>query len=167
MTIPFPEGPPRAGRVVVVHRRPDGSAARVGTIAAVEGWTKGGHGHGYIRVTGLQLARVEMREGTADARPLAEPRLDQATEALARASVALRRYMAARAEAGEGGDVHVDLSASPITAANQVASLLRVTWPEIQDVLEAGDVIDRLHRGAIILERETTLLRAVMGRSDR
>lgn len=167
MTLPFPEGPPRTERVVVVHLRPDGSAAGVGTIAEVDGWSEGEHGHGYIRVTGLHLARVEMHEGAADARPLPEPRLDHATEELARVSVALRRYMAARAEAGEGGDVHVDLSPSPITAANQVASLLGVTWPEIQDVLEAGDAVDRLHRSAIILERETTLLRAVMGRSDR
>jgi hypothetical protein len=165
MTIPCPEGPPVTGTVVVVHRRPDGGTARVGTVAEVDGWASRGRSHGYARVTGLYLARVDMHDGTADARPIAEPRLDEAAEELTRVTVALRRYMAARAEAGEGGDVHVALSSSPITAANQVASLLRVTWPEIQDVLEAGDVVDRLHRSAIILEREATLLRAVMGRS--
>jgi hypothetical protein len=165
MTLPYREGPPEGDRVVVVHRRVDGSPATVGTVAAVDAWAPGDHGHSYITVTGLHLARVAVAAGTSDTHPLVEDRLDEAQRQLDRVSVGLRRYMAAQAEAGEGGDVHVALSPSPIIAANQVASLLRVTWPEIQEVLEAGDAVDRLRRSEMIIERETTLLRAVMGRS--
>jgi hypothetical protein len=161
---PMPGG---AERVVVVHRRPDGASATVGTVARVDGSTESRVHTGYLTVTGLHLAGVEFHGDAARVAPLREDRTEQAAALLGSLRRSVRRYMVVRAEAGEGGDIHLDLSADPVVASNQVASLLRVTWPEVQEVLEAGDAVDRLRRGAQVLERETALLEAVLGRSDR
>jgi Lon protease-like protein len=156
-------------RVVVVHRSRDRGVADIGTVARVEESRPAGEGTILLTVTGLHLAGVRRTIGSAEVDPidLIDPADGvDAHPLVERAAAGLRAYMAARAEAGEGGDVHVTLSRDAVEASNQVASHLRVTWPEIQEILEAGDAHARLRRGSAILERETHLIRAVMGRSD-
>jgi hypothetical protein len=51
-----------------------------------------------------------------------------------------------------------------VAASHEVASHLRISWPEIQEILEAGDAAARLRLEARVLERETLLLRAILGR---
>jgi|GEM_PF-3726997 len=77
--------------------------------------------------------------------------------------VLLRRYHAMLAEHGERADIGVELPAEPEAAAYRVASLLRISAPERQYLLEAETTQDRLERVVAVLRRETELLRRTMG----
>jgi Lon protease-like protein len=152
--------------VVVVHSSRDRGVAAVGTVATVDETRATGGDTTLLTVTGLYLAAVRHNGDSAAVEPIDREDAPEASSAISAAASALRAYMAARSEAGEGGDVHATLSGDPVAASNQVASHLRISWPEIQEILEAGDACARLERGSAVLERETELLRAVMGRSD-
>jgi len=78
---------------------------------------------------------------------------------------ALRRYLVVSAESGHGGDVHFELSPDPAAASYQVASLLRLSSPERQDLLELPTARRRLEREERLLQREVELLERVMGAS--
>jgi hypothetical protein len=41
---------------------------------------------------------------------------------------------------------------------------LRISWPEVQELLEAGSAADRLRRAQAVLDREAELLRRLLGR---
>ena len=154
--------------VVVVHRDGSGRLRRVGTEAVVEGLHHASVQTALVALFGTALVTVErVEEGDARVHRVDEPPLEPDPELLAAAERSLRRYMAARSEAGEGGAVHVTLSPDPVAASHEVASHLRISWSEIQDIFEAGDAEARLRREVLVLDRETDLLRAVMGRSDR
>ena len=148
-------------RVVVVFDRGDGSIGRIGTAATIRAIDRRDLGL-VVDVVGESL--VTVARDTWEIAPLEPgPRPPQAL--LLEAQAALRSYMAARAEAGMGGDVHVELAPDPVTASHQVASHLEISWPEVQDILEAGDAAERLRREIQVLRRETSLLRVVLGRS--
>ncbi len=151
-------------RVVVVYRHPGESAARIGALATVTAARTYGFGGTMLDVVGECLV-ARRSEGTETAVDPVDGAPDAAPLLVRRARQELRRYMAARAEAGKGGDVHVDLPDDPVAASHRVASLLEVTWPELQDVLEAGDAAARLEREIRVLARETGLLRAVLART--
>lgn len=153
--------------VVVIHTSRERGVAAVGTVATVDEARATADDAALLTVTGLYLASVHCSGDSAAVAPIDREDAPEASSLISAAAAGLRAYMAARSEAGEGGDVHATLSDDPVTASNQVASQLRVTWPEIQEILEAGDASARLERGSAILERETELLRAVMGRSDQ
>ncbi len=75
----------------------------------------------------------------------------------------LRRYLAASAESGRGGDVTFVPSSNPAVVSFQVASLVRLTSPERQDLLELA-LEERLRREVSLLRRETELLIRLMGK---
>ncbi len=75
----------------------------------------------------------------------------------------VRRYHAVLAEHGEKADIGIDLPREPEAAAYRVASLLRISAPERQFLLEAETTQDRLERVVAALRRETELLRRTMG----
>ncbi len=74
----------------------------------------------------------------------------------------LRRYLAVSAESGVGGDVLLDIAADPVALSYQVASVVRLSTPERQELLElpAGE---RLLRELRLLTREIDLLERIMG----
>ncbi len=78
---------------------------------------------------------------------------------------ALQRYMVVSAEAGQGGDVHFELSSDPVTASYQVASAMRLVNPERQDLLELPTARSRLERERALLGREVDLLERLMQES--
>lgn len=84
--------------------------------------------------------------------------------ALRDAAVArLMRYLAARAEWGGEGNISVDIPSEPSPASYRVASLMELSHPERQDLLQAG-LAERFERVTLLLERETELLTRTMGR---
>ena len=76
---------------------------------------------------------------------------------------ALRRYLAVLAESGRPADISVELSPNPAMASYQVASLLRLSSPEIQELMETDGVEARVEREVRLLELETELLQRTMG----
>lgn len=152
-------------RVVVVLIQPDGTLGKVGTRARVEGLADEYDDSVTIDLIGESLVSIARAGDRANVEPI--DRLPPSRQDLVTAAgKALRRYMAARAESGHGGDVHLVIGPDPVTASHQVASYLEISWPEVQDILEAGDASERLEREIMVLERETVLLRAVLGRSE-
>jgi len=150
--------------VVVVLERSDGSVAVVGTSATVEGVSRRDLG---VVVDLVGEALVTVTPGHRGARITAVDSAESPGEGLvAEAESALRAYMAARAEAGIGGDVNLKLERDPVAASHQVASHLEISWPEVQDIFEAGDAGQRLEHEIKVLRRETLLLQAVLGRSN-
>jgi len=140
----------------------------VGTLAGLEKLRPLGPGVFLFRLNGRSLVRlneVGERAGRwwAKVTEVPEPGREAASM-VEEAERALRRFLAVRAEAGEAGDCQIDLSRDPVAASHEVASYLRVSWPEVQDVLEAGSAAERLRRARAMLERETELLRRLLGR---
>jgi len=155
--------------IVVVLRSGEGPAGEpertVGTVARVIGVTPLENDAAMVRLRGEHLVRIPSGallcgETQAPVTPVDETSGNAAP--LDAARTVLQRYMAARAEAGLGGDVYPWLSNDPVTASHEVASLLQISWPEIQDILEAGNAASRLRKGLAIMERETELLRRLM-----
>jgi hypothetical protein len=148
-------------RVVVLLDMPE-MVARVGTLSRVDARHSVSGGHAMLDVAGQSLVEVSDLTGEeAEVTPVDSD--DHADFDLEPTLSALRRYMAVRSEAGEGGDVHLELSLDPITASHEVASHLHVSGPEVQHVLEAGTAPQRLTTATRILERETRLLEAILG----
>ncbi len=146
-------------RVVVLRTDPETGPARVGTEALALERSRGSGA--LLRVGGRRLVDVDSTDGeTARVAPV--PPGAANTEVRTRARRSLSRYLAVRAEAGLGGSVHFELSDDQDTASHQVASALRVTWPELQEILEAGDATARLVQATHVLDRETLLLGATM-----
>ncbi|MBS1195902.1 MAG: ATP-dependent protease La substrate-binding domain [Actinobacteria bacterium] len=158
-------------RLVTVLERPEGvppALGSVGTLAGLESLRPLGPGISLLRLSGRSLVRlVEVDEQAgrwwAKVAEVPEPG-GEAPGMVEAAGRALRRFLAAQAEAGEDADCRVDLSRDPVAASHEVASYLRVSWPEVQDVLEAGSAAERLSRARAVLERETELLRRLLGR---
>ncbi|MFQ5948786.1 MAG: LON peptidase substrate-binding domain-containing protein, partial [Acidimicrobiia bacterium] len=75
---------------------------------------------------------------------------------------ALRKYLALSAEGGEGGNILIEVSEDPAAASFQVASLMRLSSPEHQELLEAASVEERLRRELAVLEQESGLLRRLL-----
>lgn len=162
----------RAGEHVVTALEPDGderAATRsVGTLAHLEEVRPLGPEAVLLRLSGRRLVRLteaEQREGRwwAKVAEIAEPDRE-ASPLIEEAERAVRRYLALRSEAGEGGGPIVELSRDPVAASHEVASYLHISWPEVQDILEAGSAADRLRRAGAVLDRETELLRRLLGR---
>lgn len=76
----------------------------------------------------------------------------------------VRRYHGLLAEHGEKADISFELPEDSEAALYAVASLLRVSGPEQQFVLDADSPQERAKRITAILEREIRLLRGSMGR---
>jgi Lon protease-like protein len=166
-SVPSPTMGLKAGaRVVVVLTQPDGRLSRVGTTSRIEGVAPGGDDWVLLDLVGEWLVSIESADGLTSVEKVDPAPLPSRQDLVPAAQAALRRYMAVRAEAGHGGDIHVAIEPDPVIASHQVASHLEISWPEVQDILEAGDANDRLEREILVLDRETALLRAVLGRSE-
>jgi len=152
--------------MVVILRSEDPSPHEVGTLARVLGVRALDGGDAMIRLHGQHLVRVppgasaggETRAEVIEVDEVG-PGVPVALDAVERA---LSRYMAVRAEAGFGGDVYRRLSKDPVVASHEVASHLQISWPELQELLEAGDASRRLKKGLEVMERETELLRRLL-----
>ena len=159
------------GRLIVVVHRSEKSAPApvdtVGTLVRVIGVTTLEGGGAMVRLRGERLVRIpagvqKRGEEHGPVTPVDETSSEAAPLEAGRA--VLQRYMAARAEAGLGGDVYPQLSNDPVTASHEVASFLQISWPEIQDILEAGDAVSSLRKGLAFMERETELRRQLLSR---
>jgi hypothetical protein len=166
--------PHEGDQVLVVLRgnepMEDAWPARVGTVALVEGVRPLDSRIALVTLSGLHLAAVGSLEKVGEAILATASGVEghgaggDCRELIGRAQSLLRRQMAIRAEAGEVADISLQLSPDPVSASHQVASQLRVTWPEIQEVLEAGDAAERLRRSLAVMERETGLLVRLLSR---
>jgi len=156
------------GDVIAVVARPYDDVARerrIGTVAVVEAVRPGAAGDAYLDASGRLLVEIE-RAGDEDrviVSPVDERRPEVPEDLVASVERALRTYMAVRAESGDTGDIRISLSDDPVAASHEVASHLRISWPEVQELLEAGSAGDRLGRALLVLRRETGLLRSVLG----
>jgi Lon protease-like protein len=144
------------------------AAGSVGTLAQLEELRPLGPEAFLLRLSGrclVRLTRVGERAGRwwAKVADVPEPGPEAGLQVEA-AEKALRRYLAVRAEAGEAANLHIELSRDPVAASHEVASYLRISWPEVQDILEAGRAAERLLRARAVLERETELLQRLLGR---
>jgi hypothetical protein len=164
MGLRSPERPLTRGERVVVLASGLGEGRRIGTLARLES-VRPAPGEGlFLGLWGESLVAVAGRSGErAVVEPVDGPGSPDAAALVAEAERALRAFHAAAAEAGEGGDIGIRLSPDPVRASHEVASHLRVSWPEIQELLEAGDAGERLRRSVMVLRRETRLLRLLMG----
>ncbi|MDP8958992.1 MAG: LON peptidase substrate-binding domain-containing protein [Actinomycetota bacterium] len=70
----------------------------------------------------------------------------------------LRRFIGLAVESGESGDVNMSISEDPVTASYEVASLMRISSPERQELLELPTAAARLERELAVLRREIGLL---------
>jgi hypothetical protein len=163
LAVPAPHADVSLGdSIVSAFAEPGAPAPRVGTRSkVVERRTE--ESPPLLKIRGLALVAIsDVRDGWAE---VAEIPTGESTASPATVEQDLRAYMAARSEAGLFGDVHARLSSNPELASHQVASLLQVSSPEIQELFEAGDAAARLDRASAMLRRETLLLRATMGSS--
>ncbi len=151
-----------AGAIWTVFRGAAGPEA-VGCRCRVEGVRLLGGGvrvlvaHGVARARGTRIGTDGM-VAVVDEDPVGAG----AEEARADAVRALRGYLAALAERGDRADVHVTIPTEPVAASHRVASLLRVSPPEVQFLLEAVPAAERLRQLAAVLVRERGLLAATM-----
>jgi uncharacterized protein len=77
---------------------------------------------------------------------------------------ALRRCSALAVESGESADVSPEVSEDPLTASYQVASLMRISNPERQELLELPTAEARLERELAVLRREIELLERLLAK---
>jgi Lon protease-like protein len=155
----------QSGDSIVVILRGDEPPRTVGTLARVVGVRPLESGDTMVRLRGEHLVRVPPEAAAGGEKRALVTAVDEARSADAVVGVvqqALSRYMAARAESGVGGNVYPHLSKDPVAASHEVASHLQISWPELQEVLEAGDAVERLRKGLAIMERETELLRRLL-----
>ena len=157
---------PGGSLVAVVFEDREGRRT-VGTVAIVTG-TAGEAGAGPRPVL-LGRRRMEIRASTRSGDhevvsvDAPAEQAGEGLEPLCREVTALaRRLLAVSAEAGTGGDVHAAIDDDPVAASYRVASLMRLSSPERQDLLELP-VRARLERERAVLAREIQLLVSYMG----
>jgi hypothetical protein len=136
----------------------------VATVARVEAARPGPEDTTYVDAYGEALVHLgERRAGRVRVSPVDAGRPRVSPDLVERVEAALRRYLAVGVESGEAGDIDIGLSGDPVAASHEVASQLRISWPEVQELLEAGSAGDRLGRALLVLQRETGLLRSILG----
>ena len=74
-----------------------------------------------------------------------------------------KRFAATATESGESATIHGRLSADPVIASYQAATLLRLLHPERQELLEIPTTTDRLKHLLRIVAGETGILRHLLG----
>lgn len=160
-------GPLAAANGIAAFFVPDtgGPWPSVGTLATPIGRrTDGDLIH--VRLRGLRrLSAIAVPAGPgAEVEVVVDPAAREGTRPITSELQALvRRYHAMLAEHGDKADIGVELPEEPEAAAYRVASLLRISAPERQFLLEAGTTEERVERVVAVLRRETELLRRTMG----
>lgn len=141
----------------------------VGTVGRVVGRHDLPHGALRLMVEGER--RFEVVEFLSDdPYPLAlvefvaEPPPDRLARSLRTAvEERLGRYLELLAESGERTEPDLSLSTDPALASYEVASAMRVSQPERQELLELPTAGARLERELALLGREIALLEHVLG----
>lgn len=155
-------------RIVFVHREGD-SPAGVGVLATIETIAASLPGAVVLTVRGEVRMLVATSNGRAGAgtAEAAEELGAGADEARAGAAGAANRYQATLAELGYTADVLQEVPEDPIETSYRLASLLRVSEPERQHVLECGTAAERLRLLATVFTRERALLEATISAGGR
>jgi Lon protease-like protein len=153
-------------QIVFVHREGD-SPAGVGVLATIEAIAASLPGAVVLTVRGEVRVLVATSDGRAGAVKTAEDLGAGADEARAGAARAANRYQATLAELGHTADVLQEVPEDPIEASYRLASLLRVSEPERQHVLERGTAAERLRLLATVFTRERALLEATISAGGR
>ncbi len=76
---------------------------------------------------------------------------------------AWQRFAAAAAESGRGMQLAAKIHDSPLIASYQLGTMLGISHPERQELLELPTTSERLERVLLILAGETGLLRHMLG----
>jgi Lon protease-like protein len=154
----------QGGRIAVVWDGATGDRP-VGTEAAVAEYRLD-EGGAWVSAEGLRRCALESPVDGCGWRTIARLEEDGASPSDV-ASAALRRivpaYLAALAEHGTNVDVLQDLPSQAVRLSYRVASLLRITAPERQALLEAPSAEARILQLQGLVARETELLRRTMG----
>jgi Lon protease-like protein len=155
-------------RIAFVHRERDSRAA-VGVLATIETIAASMPGAVVLTVRGEMRVLVGVPDGPANAgtAEAGEELGAGADKARAGAAVAASRYQATLAELGYTADVLQEVPEDPIDASYRLASLLRVSEPERQHVLECGTAAKRLRLLATVFTRERALLEATISAGGR
>jgi len=155
-------------QIVYLHREGD-SPAGVGVLATIEAISASLPGTVVLTVRGevRVLVSTSDRGAGAGTAKTAEDLGAGADEARAGAARDANRYQAALAELGHTADVLQEVPEDPIEASYRLASLLRVSEPERQHVLERGTAAERLRLLATVFTRERALLEATISAGGR
>ena len=143
----------------------DGQWPSVGTLAAPIG-RRGDGDLIHVRLRGLRrLSAVAPPAGPGiEVDVVLDPApAEHAPPVSTELQALLRRYHALLAEHGDKADIAVEGPPEPEAAAYRVASLLRISAPERQFLLEAETTQERVERVVAALRRESELLRRTMG----
>ncbi len=145
------------------------SPAAVGVLATIETIAVSLPGAVVPTVRGEMRVLVSTPDDAASAGPaeVAEDPGGGVDEARADAAMAASRYLATLAELGYTADVLQEVPEDPIDASYRLASLLRVSEPERQHVLECGTAAKRLRLLATVFTRERALLEATISAGGR
>jgi Lon protease-like protein len=145
------------------------SPAAVGVLATIQTIAVSLPGAVVPTVRGEMRVLVSTPDDAASVGPVevAEDPGGGVDEARADAAMAASRYLAALAEFGYTADVLQEVPEDPIDASYRLASLLRVSEPERQHVLECGTAAKRLRLLATVFTRERALLEATISAGGR
>lgn len=159
------------GESVVASCARGAPSSGIGVLCTVEGTTHLGSGAAVVTLRGERRVsfHVAPRTHAADrARvTVAEDVGTRAVEAHALAVAGAQRYRATLAELGHTANLYAGVPEDPIDASYRLASLLRISEPERQHVLESPTAAERLRLLATVFERERVLLEATISAGGR
>ena len=140
----------------------------VGVRAGINARTEAPHGRLDIEVIGGARLRVEAaalaEDGTVDAREMDEPTGEGDPELLrAELERGYQRFAAAAVESGQPVSISSALHPNPTVASYQAATMLPISHPERQELLELETTTQRLEQELRIVAGETGILRHLLG----
>jgi Lon protease-like protein len=140
----------------------------VGVVARITARSAAPHDRLDLEMIGgarLQLpANTSSADVTVDARPLEEELGDGAVELLrSELQRGVQRLAAAAVESGQPGSISSSLNADPTIASYQAATILPISHPERQELLEIETTTLRLEQELRIVAGETGILRHLLG----
>ncbi|MDH3606104.1 MAG: hypothetical protein OER12_03825 [Acidimicrobiia bacterium] len=140
-------------------------AGAIGVRASITARSTSSDGRLDIQVLGR--ARLRLSEPTAEsveAEELPEPLGDGDVELLRRElERGCRRFAAAAVESGQPASISSSLHADPTIASYQAATILPISHPERQELLEIDTTTGRLEQELRIVAGETGILRHMLG----
>jgi Lon protease-like protein len=145
-----------------------GEISPVGVEARIVARSTASHGRLDLEVIGgdrLQLdANAQPADAVVEARVLDEERGDGNVELLrTELQRGVQRFAAAAVESGQPGSIASRLNSDPTIASYQVATVLPISHPERQELLEIETTTLRLEQELRIVAGETGILRHLLG----
>ena len=137
----------------------------VGVLASITSRSPAPGGRLDIEVRGgSRLTIGDISEGTVETEVLPEATGDGDVEMLRRRlERGCQRFAAAAAESGQPASISSSLHNDPTIASYQAATLLPISHPERQELLEIATTTERLEQELRIVAGETGILRHVLG----